>query len=81
MTLISEKEAGVIIREARQRKGLTQGGLAERSRMSVSSVSAYERGKRRPRLIAAVRLADVLGFAYSDIYYISGKGHGGDGEE
>lgn len=55
------------IREWRERKtdefpkGMSQEVLSERSGVSVSSISAYERGDNDPSLEALQKLADVFG--------------------
>ena len=70
---------GETIRSARLGLGLTLREAAERSRLGVSTVSAYEREARHPSLLSAVKLASVLGMPYTEIY-IGRKGRGGGGE-
>ncbi len=53
---------GERLRELRERAGLTQEALAEKSGLSRDAVSALERGKRtRPHPITITSLADALG--------------------
>lgn len=44
----------------RHQKGYTQQQLAERAQLSVSSIGAYEQGKRLPRLSQMQRLCQAL---------------------
>ena len=44
----------------RNKRGLEQAALAERSGVQPSSISNFEHGKRKPSLDTIVRLADVL---------------------
>jgi transcriptional regulator with XRE-family HTH domain len=51
---------GKWLREARERRKLTQDGLAERSGIPVSSIRSWEQGQRLPSLTAAASLARAL---------------------
>jgi transcriptional regulator with XRE-family HTH domain len=51
-----------LLREARERAGLTQQQLAERSGIAQSTISAYESGKREPGLSALRSLLLAAGF-------------------
>ena len=51
-----------LIREARERAGLTQQQLAERSGIAQSTISAYESGKREPGVAAMDVLLAACGF-------------------
>jgi transcriptional regulator with XRE-family HTH domain len=51
-----------LLREARERAGLTQQQLAERSGIAQSTISAYESGKREPGVDALERLLDAAGY-------------------
>ena len=52
---------GAELRARRAGHGLTQGALAEAAGLSVSAISALERGRRQPSLSAAFRLSAALG--------------------
>jgi tetratricopeptide (TPR) repeat protein/DNA-binding XRE family transcriptional regulator len=53
---------GALLRPCRQRAGLSQEELAERSGLSIRAISNLERGRvRRPHPDSARRLADALG--------------------
>jgi transcriptional regulator with XRE-family HTH domain len=54
-------DADHFIREWREWAGLTQETLAERSGLSVASVSAYERGESDPSMGALDALAKAIG--------------------
>jgi transcriptional regulator with XRE-family HTH domain len=50
------------LRQLRRRSGLTQAELAERTGISQSVLSLYERGHRRPSAEVFLHLVDSLGF-------------------
>ncbi|MGW4382961.1 ATP-binding protein [Kitasatospora sp. NPDC004531] len=54
---------GELLRELRLGAGWSQEELAERSGVSVHSISMLETGRRRPRLSSVARLADGLGLS------------------
>jgi transcriptional regulator with XRE-family HTH domain len=53
--------SGVIIREARQRHGLTQKQLATRARTTQAAISRIERDVVSPSVSTVVRLLDLMG--------------------
>jgi uncharacterized protein len=56
------KPAGVLLREARCRAGLSQVELGRRAGLTQSVVSAYETGARQPSLPTLARLISVTGY-------------------
>jgi uncharacterized protein len=54
--------AGALLRQARNRAGLSQVGLAARAGVTQSVISAYESGKRQPSIPALTRLVGAAGF-------------------
>ena len=50
-----------LLRELRQKAGLTQQELADRADMPVSSLRGHEQGQRSPSWSAVVKLAKALG--------------------
>ena len=48
------------LRELRQGAGLSQQGLADRLKLSKSSINMYERGEREPSLATLAALADLF---------------------
>ena len=52
---------GEVLRRARTRRGLSQERLAELADLDRTFVSMIERGRRRPTLDSAKRLAQALG--------------------
>lgn len=58
---IVEEMAGRLLREARQKAGLTQVQLAERAGVTQSVISAYESGRRQPGLPMLVDLVRATG--------------------
>ena len=53
---------GVLIRESRERAGLTQAELARRARVSRRALASYEAGEAGPRLETARRCIEACGF-------------------
>ncbi len=51
---------GKNVREARQRKKLTQETLAFEAKIDLTYVGGIERGKRNPSLLVMGRIADAL---------------------
>lgn len=58
--MLNYKTIGKNIRECRRAKGLKQEALAEMVDLSVSYMSALERGVKLPRLETFVRIANTL---------------------
>lgn len=54
--------AGALLRQARQRAGLSQLELAARAGVTQSVISAYESGHRQPSLPTLAALVDAAGF-------------------
>jgi predicted nucleotidyltransferase/DNA-binding XRE family transcriptional regulator len=54
--------AGALLRQARQRAGLSQVELAARAGVTQSVISAYEAGHRQPSLPTLAALVDAAGF-------------------
>jgi uncharacterized protein len=57
----SVKEAGSLLRQARQAAGLTQAELARRAGITQSVISAYESGRREPAVSTLSRLIGATG--------------------
>lgn len=51
-----------VLREARERSGLTQSELSERSGVAQSTISAYESGRRDPGWRVLGKLVHAAGF-------------------
>lgn len=54
---------GLVLREQRERAGLSQEALAEKAELHRTYVGLLERGKRGPTLDAAYRLSLALGLS------------------
>lgn len=54
--------AGVLLRRARKRAGLSQVELASRAAVTQSVISAYESGNRQPSLPVLAQLIEATGF-------------------
>lgn len=63
------KTIGNKIKELRLKKGITQQELADAMDLSISTISLYESGQRKPGINALSRLGEVLGVDPS--YFIS----------
>lgn len=61
------EEFGRRVREARERAGLTQKAVAERLRITRSSVANIEAGRHRILIHQAVDLADALGVSVDEL--------------
>ena len=55
-------QAADLLRDARQRAGLTQHALAQRAGVTQSVISAYESGRREPSYAMLTRLVKSAGF-------------------
>ena len=53
----------------RDKRGLTQKELAEKTGISKSSIAMYETGERKPTLKRAKMLADFFGVSIEDIFF------------
>ena len=68
------------LRQARRDLGVSQTQLAERSRVSVDAIRAWESGRRRPTRSRLTRVLDALKIAQIDRNEIlSGAGFASDG--
>jgi transcriptional regulator with XRE-family HTH domain len=52
-----------LLRELRERAGLTQAELAQRTGIGQPVLSLYESGRREPRADVFIRLVEALGYA------------------
>jgi transcriptional regulator with XRE-family HTH domain len=50
-----------VLKQARERAGLTQEGLAERTGLSLRSIQNWEQAHRTPRIGVVLALAKALG--------------------
>ena len=66
-------EFGRRLREARERKGLTQLELAKQANLGESTISFYELGRREPSYEVLLRLAEIL--EVNPAYLLSGNNH------
>jgi uncharacterized protein len=55
------RTAGSVIRDARQRAGLSQSELARRAGVAQSVISAYESGRREPGITMLTKLVEASG--------------------
>lgn len=55
------------LKACRVEKGLTQAGLAEQSKISINSISRYERGPSQAEISSANSLATALGIPLNDL--------------
>ena len=62
---------GKRIAETRQKQGLSQADLAERLRISPSTVGMYEQGRREPPIDVLIAMSEEFGVTID--YLITGK--------
>lgn len=56
------------IKEFRVEKGITQKELASTVKLSIASISYFERGVKRPSLLNAFKVANALGTTVEELY-------------
>ena len=56
------------LKAERKRAGMTQAALAKACGVSLMSIIRYEKGTRRPKPDAAIKIAKVLGFPWTKFY-------------
>ena len=61
------KGAGMELRVARIRKGLSSADVAQMTGLSASSIIAIENGKNDSKILSYKRIADSLGVSLKDI--------------
>ena len=60
-------EIGQKLREARQRRGLTQEELAERLRLSRQTISNWENERSYPDIMSLIALSDLYGLSLDEL--------------
>jgi len=68
-----KKKLGVRISQLRLEAGMTQAKLAEKSNLSIDSISRIERGDRAPSLESLEKIAEALGVDPADLLNFKGK--------
>jgi len=68
-----KKRLGVRISQLRMKAGMTQAKLAEKSNLSIDSISRIERGDRAPSLESLESIAMALGVEPSKLLNFRGK--------
>lgn len=63
----NSKSAGALFKKAREKKGLTQLEVAEKSGVHVNTYARFERGDQEPTFPTIKKLAKVLDIDISDI--------------
>ena len=69
----TEKLVGERIKELREKAGLSQLELAEKSRSSITSINRIEKGHQWPRLDTMVEIAKALNVPLHEIFESNGK--------
>ncbi len=64
---MSIEELGTVVRETRQRRGLSQQALADRAGLSRNFVAQIERGESSPTVATLARLAAALGTTVGEL--------------
>ncbi|MGN0107509.1 MAG: helix-turn-helix domain-containing protein [Hominilimicola sp.] len=69
--IVSHEEFGFRLRQLRKEKNLSQGELAEKLRVSRSSVANWENGIRFPDCLSVKQLAVIFGVSVDYLYGLS----------
>lgn len=72
MTTI-KKIFGVHLFQLRNEAGMTQANLAEKTNLSVDSISRIERGERAPSLESIEKLSNALNVKSSELFNFDGE--------
>ena len=72
MTTI-KKKFGVRLFQLRNKAGITQAGLAEKTNLSVDSISRIERGERAPSLESIEKISNALKIRMSELFNFDGQ--------
>jgi transcriptional regulator with XRE-family HTH domain len=72
MTTI-KKKFGVRLFQLRTEVGMTQATLAERTNLSVDSISRIERGERAPSLESIEKISNALKVRMSELFNFDGE--------
>lgn len=64
---MSSNTTGKVLKEARLKRGLTQGELAEKAGIHPNTYAKIERDEQEPSFETAKKLAKVLGVKLEDI--------------
>lgn len=67
--MYGEPLLGKNIRSARDKKGMKQAELAQKSQVSITAISAYENDRKRPGLDTLAALAKALDVSLDELYY------------
>lgn len=59
------------LKQLRESKGFSQTELAEHVGLKQTTISQYESGFRKPSLLIAKKLADVLEVSLDDFFYFA----------
>lgn len=72
MTTI-KKKFGVHLFQLRNKAGMTQANLAEKTNLSVDSISRIERGERAPSLESIEKISNALKVRSSELFNFDGQ--------
>ena len=65
---VSEEQLGLELRRIREERGLTVEELAEKSRVSATTIRDVERGAREARGDTIAKLAKPLGLTFDEVW-------------
>ena len=72
MTTI-KKKFGVHLFQLRNKAGITQARLAEKTNLSIDSISRIERGERAPSLESIEKISNALKIRMSELFNFDGE--------
>ena len=66
----NSREIGSRLREVRERRSMTQGGLATLAGVSRQTINYIEQGSYCPSTALALKLARLLGVTVEELFYL-----------
>jgi len=66
-----KESTDMTLKQAREEKGLSQAELADAVGLKQSTISQYENGSRKPSLVKAKRLSNILGISLDEFFCLS----------
>lgn len=66
-----KESTNMTLKQAREEKGLSQAELADAVGLKQSTISQYENGSRKPGLVKAKRLSNILGISLDEFFCLS----------
>jgi transcriptional regulator with XRE-family HTH domain len=68
-----KKKFGIRLFQLRNKAGMTQASMAEKTNLSVDSISRIERGERAPSLESIEKISNALKIGMSELFNFDGQ--------